>query len=60
MPAWRAGTIALFDVQARQATEAAEPIPGLLKRLQIRALTNSVLHKTRIYKEDARIDSWAA
>jgi hypothetical protein len=36
----RAGTITLFVVQvlARHATSLAESIPGLLKRLQIRAL----------------------
>jgi hypothetical protein len=33
-----AGTITLFVVPARQATRLAESIPGLLKRLQIRAL----------------------
>ncbi len=42
-PAWHAGTTTLFDVPARQATEAgeidySESIPGLLKGLQIRAL----------------------
>jgi hypothetical protein len=41
-PAWRAGTTTLFDVPVRQATKAGrihslESIPGLLKRLQIRA-----------------------
>jgi hypothetical protein len=37
-PAWRAGTTTLLDVRARQATwTMAESIPGLLKRLQIRA-----------------------
>jgi hypothetical protein len=39
-PAWRAGTTTLFDVPARQATQAGgidslESIPGLLKRFQI-------------------------
>ncbi len=39
---WRAGTTALFVVAARQATQAgevdsSESIPGLHKRLQIRA-----------------------
>ncbi len=38
LPAWRPGTTTLYDVPARQATWAAELIPGLLKRLQIRAL----------------------
>jgi len=43
--AWRAGTITLFDEAARQATRyigwrylSLESVPGLLKRLQIRAL----------------------
>jgi hypothetical protein len=41
-PAWRAGTITLFVAPARHATQAggiesSESIPGLLKRLQIRA-----------------------
>ncbi len=46
-PAWRAGSTTLLDVPARQATQA-----GLLKRLQIRTLTKSVLQKIRIYNED--------
>jgi hypothetical protein len=39
-PAWRAGATTLFDVTACQATvhKLSESIPGLLKRLQIRAL----------------------
>jgi hypothetical protein len=41
-PAWRAGTKSLFVVLARQATwaseiDSSESIPGLHKRLQIRA-----------------------
>ncbi len=41
-PAWRAGTTTLLVVPARHATwageiESSESIPGLLKRLQIRA-----------------------
>jgi len=37
--AWRAGTITLFGLTARQAggIDSLESIPGLLKRLQIRA-----------------------
>ncbi len=40
---WRASTTAIFDVMSRQATEAGgivslESIPGILTRLQIRAL----------------------
>ncbi len=40
--AWRAGTITLFVVQARQATNAGgidslKSIPGVLNRLQIQA-----------------------
>jgi hypothetical protein len=47
-PAWRAGTKTLFDVLARQATQGGEinsmeSIPGLLKRLQIRALDANVV-----------------
>jgi hypothetical protein len=39
-PPWRAGTTTLYDVPARQAggIDFLESIPGLLKRLQIRAL----------------------
>jgi hypothetical protein len=42
-PAWRAGTTTLFVVPARQATwageiDSSESIPGLHKRLQMRAL----------------------
>ncbi len=39
---WRAGTITPFVVPARQAgwIDSLESIPGLLKRLQIRALAN--------------------
>ncbi len=42
LPAWRAGKTTLFDVLAHQATwgggiDSLESIPGLLKRLQIRA-----------------------
>jgi hypothetical protein len=45
-PASRAGSTTLFDVPARQATQAGridslESIPGLLKSLQIRALMQS-------------------
>ncbi len=39
--AWRAGSKTLFDITTRQATwagDSLESIPGLLKRLQIRAL----------------------
>jgi hypothetical protein len=37
-PAWRPGTTTLFDVPGRQAIQGlVESIPGLLKRLQIRA-----------------------
>jgi hypothetical protein len=44
-PAWRAGTTTIFVVPAHQATQAREidaleSIPGLLKRLQIRALAS--------------------
>jgi hypothetical protein len=43
IPVWRAGTTTLFAVPARQATlaggiDSLEAIPGLPKRLQIRAL----------------------
>jgi len=36
-PACQAGTTTLIDVPARQSTLMSESIPGLLKRLQIRA-----------------------
>ncbi len=45
IPAWRAGTATLFVVPARQTTypggvDSSESIPGLHKRLQIRALNS--------------------
>jgi hypothetical protein len=55
LPAWRAGTAALLHLPASQATYAGgmdslESVPGLLKRLQIRAL-----EKTRHFVVSCRI-----
>ncbi len=74
-PSWRSGTTTLFVGPARQTTKAggidfSESIPGLHKRLQIRALGRTgirqigvepALHKLYIGWPNRflRIDSWA-